>query len=53
MNEIPKLTGDLSQLFQIYLDMVNMMLNSIHFNRVENWEGFLETIFLFLPYSFR
>ena len=36
----------------IYLDMVNMMLNLIHFQRIGNWEGYLEAIREFLPYCF-
>ena len=29
------------------------MLNFIHFTKDENWEGFLEAIYEFLPYCFR
>ena len=52
-NMIPATEGDMGKLMDTYLDMVNLMLNFIHFTRQGNWEGFLEAIFEFLPYCFR
>ena len=34
------------------IDMVNPLLNIIHFQRTGNWEGFLQTIDEFLPWCF-
>ena len=48
----PVLDGDMATFMNIYLDMVNMMLNLIHFQRIGNWEGYLEAIREFLPYCF-
>ena len=35
-----------------FLDMVNLLLNIIRFQRTGNWDGYLETIYQFLPYCF-
>ena len=53
LKELPRLPGDMSTFMDIYLDMVNMMLNFIHFLRTGNWIGYLQIIFQFLPYCFR
>ena len=37
----------------LYIELVNMLLNLIHFVRTGNWEGYLEVIFEFLPFCFR
>ena len=52
-NKICGAEGDMGKLIDIYLEMVNLMLNFIHFTRRGNWEGFMEAIFEFLPYCFR
>ncbi len=33
-------------------EMVNIILNIIHFQRIGNWEGFLESIDTVLPWCF-
>ena len=38
--------------FDSFLQMVDLLLNMIHFIRTGNWDGYLETIFEFLPYCF-
>ena len=50
--ELPQLKGDLANFFEHYLDMVKLLLNIIHFQRTNNWEGYTETIRKFLPYCF-
>ena len=45
--------GNMGKLMDIYLEMVNLMLNFIHFTRKGNWNGYLEAIYEFLPYCFR
>ena len=49
---LPKLKGDMPWLIDLYLEMVDMLLNFIHFLRTGNWQGYLEIIFQFLPYCF-
>ena len=44
--------GNMGKLMDIYLEMVNLMLNFIHFTRQGNWDGYLEAIYEFLPYCF-
>ena len=48
--EFPQLEGDLANFFEHYLDMVNLLLNIMRFQRTNNWEGCIETIrkFFFL-----
>ena len=45
--------GNMGKLMDTYLEMVNLMLNFIHFTRKGNWNGYLEAIYEFLPYCFR
>ena len=42
--ELAQLKGDLENFFENYLDIVNLLLNMIHFQRTNNWEGYIETI---------
>ena len=37
--------GNMGKLMDIYLEMVNLMLNFIHFTRQGNWDGYLEAIY--------
>ena len=37
----------------LYIELVNVLLNFIHFVRTGNLEGYLEVIFEFLPFCFR
>ena len=50
--ELPQLKEDLANFFEYYLDMVNLVLNIIHFQRTSNWEGYIEAIRKFLPNCF-
>ena len=49
---LPRLTGDMAQWIDSLLDMINMLLNMVHFQRSGNWKGFLEIVYEFLPYCF-
>ena len=49
---LPALNGAMSAFMNIYLDMVNMLLNFLQFLHVGNWEGYLVKISEFLPYCF-
>ena len=48
---LPKLQGDMSEWVESYLEMVDL-LNIIHFQRIGNWEGYLQCLNEFLPYCF-
>ena len=48
--ELPQLKGDLAKFFDHHLDMVNLLLNMVHFQRTNNWEGYIKTIRKILPY---
>ena len=37
----------------LYIELVNMLPNFIHFVKTGNWEGYLEVISEFLPFCFR
>ena len=48
--ELPQLKGDLADLGDHHLDMVNLLLNMIHSQGTNNWEGYIKTIRKILPY---
>ena len=43
---------DMAKWIESFLDMVDLLLNMIHFQRSGNWPGFLEIVYEFLPYCF-
>ena len=45
--EFPQLEGDLANFFEHYLDMVNLLLNIMRFQRTNNWEGCIEALEIF------
>ena len=45
--------NDMGRLVDLYIEMVDMLLNFNHFLRIGNWDGYLEVLFEFLPYCFR
>ena len=49
---LPTLNGVIAVFKNIYHEMVNMLLNFLHFLLVGNWEGYLKTIRKLLPYCF-
>ena len=49
---LPNLKGDMALWIESLIEMINMLINTIHFQRVGNWKGFLEVIRQFLPYCF-
>ena len=49
---LPTLNGATAAFINIYLEMVNLLLNFLHFLRVGNCERHLETIREFHPYCF-
>ena len=44
--------GDMAVWLDYFLEMVDLMLSIIHFQRIGNWNGYLETFYHFLPYCF-
>ena len=52
--KIPAAEGVMGWFIGLYIELVNMLLNFIHFVRTGNWEEeYLEVIFEFLPFCFR
>ena len=45
--------GDMGWLMDIYIEMVDMLLNYIHFLRTGNWKRYLDVLFDFPPHCFR
>ena len=48
----PPLIGGMATWMDSFIEMVDLLLNMIHFQRTGNFEGFLETIHQFLPWCF-
>ena len=46
------LKGDMALWIESLIEMINMLINTTHFQRVGNWKGFLEVICQVLPYCF-
>ena len=44
---------DMAWFMDTYIEMMNILLNFLHFLRIGNWKGYLEVLFEFLPYCFR
>ena len=49
---LPNLKGDMALSIESLIEMINMLINTIHFQRVGNWKEFLEVILQFLPCCF-
>ena len=49
---LPKLKEGMPLSLELYLDMANLLLNTIYFQRTGNWEGYLKSIHEFIAYSF-
>ena len=49
---LPKMIGDMAEWIDSFLEMINMLLNLLHFQRSGNWHGYLECIHQFLSYCF-
>ena len=45
-------SGDMSFWMDMYLEMVNLMLNMVHFQQIGNWNDYLQALAEFLPYCF-
>ena len=45
-------SGDMLFWMDMYLEMVHLMLNMVHFQRIGNWNGYLQALGEFLPYCF-
>jgi hypothetical protein len=52
MKLTPPMIGGMATWMDSYIEMVDLLLNIIHFQRTGNWEGFLEAIDEFLPWCF-
>ena len=50
--ELPQRKRDLANFFEHYIDMANLPLKMIHFQRTNNWEGYIKAIRKLLPYCF-
>jgi hypothetical protein len=48
----PSLPGGMATWMDSFIEMVDLLLNMIHFQRSGNWEGFLEVVYQFLPWCF-
>ena len=48
----PPLIGGMATRMDSFIEMVDLLLNMIHFQRTGNFEGFPETIHQFLPWCF-
>ena len=49
---LPILTEGMSVSFELYLDMANLLLNTIYFQRTSNWKGYIQCIKEFIRYCF-
>ena len=49
---IPTFPGDMSNWIQSLINMIDILLNMIHFQGTGNWEGYLQAIRKFLPWCF-
>ena len=49
---LPNLKGDMALWIESLIEIIGMLINQIHFQRVGNWKGFLEVIRQFFPYCF-
>ena len=49
---MPSSSGVMSFWMDIYLEMVNVMLNIVNFQGIGNWNGYLQGLGEFLPYCF-
>ena len=45
---IPTVPGDMSKWVQSLIDMIDILLNIVHFQRIGNWDGYLQAIRTFL-----
>ena len=52
LKPIQFIPGDTSCWIELYLEMVNLLLNVIKFQRTGNWNGFLQAIRSFFPFCF-
>ena len=52
MKPLNSLQGDMSKWIESFIEMVNLLLNIIHFQRIGNWEGYLQAIDEFLQWCF-
>ena len=51
-NSIPSFPGDMSNWIQSLINVIDILLNMIHFERIANWEDHLQLIQNFLPWCF-
>ena len=49
---IPTVPGDMSKWVQSLIDMIDILLNIVHFQRIGNWDGYPQVIRKFLPWCF-
>ena len=52
LNFLPNIPGDMAMWMDSFLEMVDLLMNIIYCLRTGNWNGYLEAIYMFLPYCF-
>ena len=52
MKPVKNFQGDMSKWIESFIETVNNLLNIIRFQRIDNWQGYLQTIHEFLPWCF-
>ena len=52
LKSLTNLPGEMAKWIDSFLEMVNLLLNIIHFQRIGNWEGYLQCLDEFLPWCF-
>ena len=49
MKPLKNLQVDMSKWIESFIEMVNIRLNIIHFQKIGNWQGYLQAVHEFLP----
>ena len=49
---VPTVPGDMSKWIYVKIDMIGILLNIVHFQRIGNWDGYLQAIRTFLRWCF-
>ena len=49
---VPTVPSDTSKWVQSFIDLIDILLNIVHLQRIGNWDGYLQAIRMFLPRCF-
>ena len=52
MKVLENAKGNMAKWVESFIDMVDLLLNIIHFQRTGNWEGYLQALDEFIPWCF-